>query len=102
VSTLVVVAIAFALPFSPFAHTLGFTSLPPGLVAAIVAIIPAYLLVLELAKRVFYRREAARPSTAPVRRPPHEHRVLRRAARWTLRRSHRPRGPRSTRAAATS
>jgi Mg2+-importing ATPase len=85
-STLVVVAIAFALPFSPLAHTLGFTSLPAGLVVAIVAIVPAYLLVLELAKRVFYRREAARPSVAPIRRPPHEHRVLRRAARWRLRR----------------
>ncbi|MGZ4289340.1 MAG: magnesium-translocating P-type ATPase [Gaiellaceae bacterium] len=89
VSTLVVVAIAFWLPFSPLADTLGFTSLPVGLVAAIVAIVPAYLLVLELAKRVFYRREAARPSTAPVRRPPHEHRILRRASRWTLRRRHR-------------
>ena len=98
-STLVAVAIAFALPFSPLAHTLGFTSLPTGLVAAIVAIVPAYLLVLELAKRLFYRREAARPPTAPVRRPPHEHRVLRRASRWTLRRSHRP-SPPSTRAAA--
>jgi Mg2+-importing ATPase len=98
VSTLVVVAIAFALPFSPFAQTLGFTSLPPGLVAAIAAIIPAYLLVLELAKRVFYRREAARPSTAPVRRPPHEHRILRRASRWTLHR----RGLRSARAAAVA
>jgi len=102
VSTLVVVAIAFALPFSPLADTLGFTSLPPGLVAVIAAIIPAYLIVLELAKRVFYRREAARPSTAPVRRPPHEHRVLRRAARWTRRRRHRPSGPHPTRAAATS
>jgi Mg2+-importing ATPase len=99
VSTLVVVAIAFALPFSPLAHTLGFTSLPPGLVAAIAAIVPAYLLALELAKRLFYRREAARPPTAPARRPRHEHRILRRAARWTSRRSHRPKGRRSPRAA---
>ena len=90
-STLAAVAIAFALPFSPFAHTLGFTSLPIGLVAAIAAITPIYLLVLELAKRVFYRREAARPAMAPVRRAPHEHRVLRRASRWTSRRALHPR-----------
>jgi P-type Mg2+ transporter len=99
-STLLVVAIAFALPFSPLAHTLGFASLQAGLVVAIVAIVPVYLLVLELAKRLFYRREAARPSTAPIRRRPHEHRVLRRAARWTRRRGHRTRGLRSTRPAA--
>ncbi len=98
-STLLAVVIAFALPFSPLAHMFGFTSLPLGLVGAIAAIVPAYLLVLELAKRLFYRREAARPSTPPVRRPLHEHRVLRRASRWTSRRSHRPSSPRSTRAA---
>jgi P-type Mg2+ transporter len=82
-STLAVVAIGFALPFSPLAHTLGFTHLPLGLVGVILAIIPTYLLVLELGKRVFYRRlAAAGPAPAP-RRQPHEHRILRRARRWT-------------------
>jgi Mg2+-importing ATPase len=83
VSTLAVVAIGFALPFSPLAHTLGFTGLPLGLVGAIVAIIPTYLLVLELGKRVFYRRLAAAPHR-PIRQRPHEHRILRRAARWSV------------------
>ena len=87
VSTLVVVACAFALPFSPFAHTLGFTHLPLALVAVIVAIIPTYLLVLEVGKHVFYGRLAAAPRAAPPRRPPHEHRLLRRAARWSGRRA---------------
>jgi Mg2+-importing ATPase len=82
-STVAVVAIGFALPFSPLAHTLGFTPLPLGLVGVILAIIPAYLLVLELGKRVFYRRlAAAGPAPAP-RRQPHEHRILRRARRWS-------------------
>jgi len=83
-STLAVVAIGFALPFSPLAHTLGFTRLPLGLVGAIVAIIPTYLLVLELGKRVFYRHVAEAP---PSQRRPHEHRIRRRAARWSGRRA---------------
>jgi Mg2+-importing ATPase len=87
VSTLAVVAIAFALPFSPLAHTLGFTHLPLALVAVVTAIIPTYLLVLELGKHVFYRRLAASPRAAAPRRPPHEHRILRRAARWSHRRA---------------
>jgi Mg2+-importing ATPase len=82
-STLAVVAIGFALPFTPLAHTLGFTSLPLGLVAMILAIIPTYLLVLELGKRIFYKRLAAAPRR-PVGRRPHEHRILRRAARWSV------------------
>jgi len=82
-STLAVVAIGFALPFSPLAHTLGFTRLPLDLVAVIVAIIPTYLLVLELGKRVFYSRLAAAPRR-PSRQRPHERRILRRAGRWSV------------------
>ena len=81
ISTLSVVAIAFALPFSPLAHTLGFTPMPAALAGAIVAIIPTYLLVLEVGKRVFYARVAAAPPR-PSRTRPDEHRLLRRAARW--------------------
>ena len=84
-ATFAVVAVGFALPFSPLAHTLGFTRLPLGLVGVILAIIPTYLLVLELGKRLFYRRLAAVPRR-PSRRPA-EHRILRRAARWHV---HRP------------
>jgi P-type Mg2+ transporter len=92
VSTLLVVALGFVLPFSPLAHRFGFTDLPLGLVGVIVAIIPTYLLTLELGKRLFYRRQAVAPSPAPARRL-HEHRVLRRAARWSSRRRVRPRAP---------
>ena len=54
----------------------------PGLAATIGAIIPTDLVVLEIGKHVFYGRLAAAPAPAP-RRPRH-HRVLRRAARWTV------------------
>jgi Mg2+-importing ATPase len=82
-STLAVVAIGFALPFTPLADTLGFTSLPLGLVGVILGIIPTYLLVLELGKRIFYKRLAAAPHRPSPRRP-HEHRVVRRSARWSV------------------
>jgi len=82
-STLAVVGIGFALPFTPLAHTLGFTALPLDLVGVILAIIPTYLLLLELGKRLFYRRLAAAPRRPSGQRP-HEHRILRRAARWSV------------------
>jgi Mg2+-importing ATPase len=85
-STLAVVAVGFALPFSPLADTLGFTRLPLGLVAVIVGIIPTYLLALELGKQVFYRRLAEAPPR-PSRRRPHEHHLRRRAARWSVHRA---------------
>jgi Mg2+-importing ATPase len=83
VSTLVVVAIGFALPFSPLAHALGFGSLPAGLVVVIAAIIPCYLVLLELAKHRFYRREATRPARKKVG-PSRQRRIARRAARWSV------------------
>jgi Mg2+-importing ATPase len=82
-STLVVVAIGFAPPFSPLADTLRFGGLPAGLVVVIAAIIPAYLLLVELAKRRFYRREATRPTPEGPRRS-HRRRIARRAARWSV------------------
>jgi P-type Mg2+ transporter len=82
-STLMVAAIGFALPFSPLAHTLSFKGLPAGLAVVIAAIIPSYLLLLELAKRRFYRREAARP-TQERPRPSNQRRIARRASRWSV------------------
>jgi len=92
VSTLIVVAVGAVLPFSPLAHWLGFTALPPALVGVIALMIPTYLLLLELGKKRFYALEAARPRKpqAPV---PRQRRILRRASRWTvfsIRRPHQP------------
>jgi P-type Mg2+ transporter len=86
-STLTVVAIGIALPFSPLADPLGFVSLPARLLAVIAIMVPSYLLLLEAGKRVFYRHEAAR-TPAPRTRPRRERRILRRASRWTVRRRH--------------
>jgi Mg2+-importing ATPase len=83
VSTLVCVAVGILLPFSPLADTLGFTALPPGLLAALAVMIPLYLLLLELGKRRFYRIETAgRPLSRP--RPPRLRRIHHRASRWSI------------------
>jgi len=84
VSTLLVVALGVALPFSPLAHTLGFTALPATLLLAIAALIPTYLLLLELGKARFYREEATRRPKPWAHRPRHR-RIQRRASRWTIR-----------------
>ncbi len=82
-STFVVVAIGIALPFSPLAPVLGMTRLPAGLVVVVAAILPSYLLLLDLAKRGFYRLEASRP-TLERSRPSRARRIARRAARWSV------------------
>jgi Mg2+-importing ATPase len=81
-STLICVAIGVLLPFSPLAHVLGFTALPLGFLAVLVAMILSYLLLIELGKRRFYRIEGQGPAIAQPR-PPHEHHIHRRASRWT-------------------
>jgi Mg2+-importing ATPase len=86
-TTVACVAIGVALPFSPVADELGFTALSAGLLAAIAALVPAYLLLLELGKGRFYRRVArGRPVRRP--RPGRPRRIHRRAARWSV---HTPR-----------
>jgi len=57
ISTLVVVAAAFAAPFVPFASAVGFVPLPAPLLASIAAIAAAYVFATEIAKRQFFRRE---------------------------------------------
>ncbi|MGZ4332969.1 MAG: magnesium-translocating P-type ATPase [Gaiellaceae bacterium] len=83
-STFVCVAIGVSLPFSPLAGRLGFTAPSGALIAALLAMVPLYLVLLELGKRRFYA-VAARPGV-PVARPapPHLHRIHRRASRWSV------------------
>jgi P-type Mg2+ transporter len=45
-----------ALPFTPAAHWLGFTPLPPLFFGALLTMIVAYLGLVEVVKRWFYRR----------------------------------------------
>jgi Mg2+-importing ATPase len=79
-SALGIVAIGVVLPSTPLAHQLGFQSLPVGFFAALVAMVIAYLALIEVGKWLFYRRtdEPARP--VPRARP--EHQLRRRISRF--------------------
>jgi Mg2+-importing ATPase len=83
VSTLVVVAVGVALPFSPLAYELGFTRLPGTFLAAVAGMIVAYLLLIELGKRYFYRLQTGGPPLARPR-PPRQRRIHHRASRWSI------------------
>jgi Mg2+-importing ATPase len=52
VSTLMLIPVAFAIPFLPLADAFGFVPLPWSVIAAISAITILYVAVTELAKRV--------------------------------------------------
>ncbi len=70
------------LPITPLAPALGFTPLPIAFFAILVAMIVAYLMLVEVVKRRFY---ASQPPAHGPRRSPHvrhAHRVHRRAARF--------------------
>jgi Mg2+-importing ATPase len=90
VATVVCVAIGVLLPYSPLAHVLGFTALPPAFLAVLAAMIVVYLVLIELGKQRFYR---AAPRGRPIARPRpgRERRIHHRASRWsTHARPHRP------------
>jgi Mg2+-importing ATPase len=91
-ATLASVTVGVLLPFLPLAHTLGFSPLPAGLLAALAAMIPVYLLLLELGKRRFYRIQTAGP---PIARPhpPRHRRIHYRASRWSIRNQLHRRAP---------
>jgi P-type Mg2+ transporter len=71
------------LPFSPLAHTLGFSRLPVAFFLILVGMILTYLMLVEIAKARFYG------TVAHPRKPPSTHqqrlawRIARRAARFT-------------------
>jgi Mg2+-importing ATPase len=82
VASLVVPLIGVALPYAPFGHALGFTHLPLVYYPILGSMVVAYLVLVEQAKGVFYKR---RPIGAPVAAPEaHQtRRIRRRAARFT-------------------
>ena len=81
VATLSCVTLGALLPFSPLADVLGFTALPAGYFAFLVGAVMLYLLIVELAKRRFYRdADDGRPL---ARRHP-KRRVHHRASRWSI------------------
>lgn len=64
-----VVAVAAALPYTPLAPLLGFVPLPPAVAAAIAAIVVAYLLAVEIAKRFVPVSAALRTAPSASRGP---------------------------------
>jgi Mg2+-importing ATPase len=54
-TSLVVVLIAIALPFTPLATHLGFVAPPPLFFLILLAIVFCYLVAVEFVKRLFYR-----------------------------------------------
>jgi Mg2+-importing ATPase len=81
------VLIGLVLPFSPFADVLGFTSLPIGFLAILVAMVVTYLALVEAGKARFFRPERG---TAPLAaaRTPGERRTHRLVTRWVRTRRH--------------
>jgi P-type Mg2+ transporter len=87
VSTLTCVTIGVLLPFSPLADTLGFTALLAAFMATLVGLVVVYFVLVELAKRRFYRTTApGRPLARSHRQ--REPRIHRRASRWSVRSRH--------------
>jgi P-type Mg2+ transporter len=69
------------LPFTPLAHVLGFTTLPVAFFLILVAMVFAYLALVEVVKSRFYAREQrrARPATAQSHEQRRARRIRRRA-----------------------
>ena len=82
IATFGVVAVGIALTVSPLSHRLGFTPLPWQFFAALAGFTVVYLLLVEVTKTVFYA-EPMRVAGQPHRTRGHEHRVHRRAARFS-------------------
>jgi Mg2+-importing ATPase len=92
-AALAVVTVGAVLPASPFGAMLGFRPLPGLFFLALVLMVVAYLLLIELGKYWFHRSyrapaapEAARPGVG------HRRRVHRRAARFTTHHHLKPDG----------
>ena len=91
VATFAVIAVGIALTVSPLSHSLGFTPLPWQFFTALVGLTVAYLVLVEVTKEAFYA-EPMRLAGQPHRTRGHEHRIHRRASRF----SHPGRLPSST------
>jgi P-type Mg2+ transporter len=81
IAALTTVAVGALLPLSPLAHALGFAPLPFGFFLALVAMVVAYLGLIELAKKIFFANPEGR--LPQVRRRGRQHQLQRRAARFS-------------------
>ncbi|MFZ1179609.1 MAG: magnesium-translocating P-type ATPase [Mycobacterium sp.] len=81
ITSLTVVAVGVVLTISPLARTLGFTPLPWQFFAVLGAFVITYLVMVELAKKMFYA-EPIHLVGQPHRTRGRAHRIRRRAARY--------------------
>jgi len=82
ITSLAVVAVGVLITISPLARPLGFTPLPLQFFGALLGFVVVYLILVELTKKWFYAeqiREVGRPQRTRGR----EHRIHRRAARFS-------------------
>lgn len=82
VATLAVISVGVGLTLSPLGRPLGFAPLPWTFFSALFVMTVAYLVLVELTKKVFYS-EPTRLSGQPHRTRGEEHRIHRRAARFS-------------------
>ncbi len=90
-SVFAVVAIGCWAPYSSLAGVLGFTPLPAPFFLALLGMIVLYLVLVEIAKHFFFRTIAGRPIAPSRSHRQIDHRVGRRAARFSTARSPRRR-----------
>jgi Mg2+-importing ATPase len=91
VSALVVVLVGALLPLSPLADFLGFEHPPLAMYVTIAGLVVAYLVLVELAKRLFYAEVATPHRPPPPRAPRPERRLQRRASHFSVGRRLGPR-----------
>jgi Mg2+-importing ATPase len=77
-----VVVVGVLLTISPSARLLGFTPLPLQFFGALAAFVVVYLILVEITKKWFYA-ESTRQAGLPHRTRGREHRIHRRAARFS-------------------
>ena len=78
----VTATVGVLIPLSPLAHLLGFAHLPLTFFLVLVGLVLGYLVLIELAKRVFFAEPDGR--LPRPRRRGHRHDVQRRAARFSV------------------
>ncbi|WP_083444448.1 magnesium-translocating P-type ATPase [Gordonia sp. w5E2] len=78
----IVLVIGVVLPFTPLARPLGFEALPVSFYVFLLVMVIGYLVVVELAKHVYYSTATFRPQLPPRWRGL-QHRLERRSSRFT-------------------
>jgi P-type Mg2+ transporter len=81
-------AIGIVLPFTGLSHVLGFTPLPAAFFLVLIVLIVAYMVLVDVAKALFYRAHDARPAMPSAQpaisgaQPTTDPRSVRRLHRW--------------------